>query len=48
MPSGFHGSSNEDDKESKEPDYKYDENSDKEGEEKQEQETKQITISQVF
>jgi hypothetical protein len=42
-------SSNEDDKESREPDYNDDdEKSDKVGEEKQEQETGEITINQVF
>jgi hypothetical protein len=42
-------SSNEDNnKESKEPDYNEDERSDKEGEEKQEHDTEEITINQVF
>src|SRR6266487_1660535 len=42
-------SSNEDNnKESKEPDYDEDEKSDKEGEEKQEHDTEEITINQVF
>jgi predicted transcriptional regulator len=41
-------SGNEDDKESKEPDYNEDEKSDKEDEEKQEQETGEITTNQVF
>jgi hypothetical protein len=40
-------SSNKDNKESKEPDYN-DEKSDKVGEEKQEHETGEITINQVF
>jgi hypothetical protein len=35
-------------RESKEPDYNDDENSDKVGEEKQEEETGEITINQVF
>ncbi|HSD04995.1 MAG TPA: hypothetical protein VLB45_04495 [Nitrosopumilaceae archaeon] len=46
-PSSSDISGNEDDKESKEPDYD-DENSDKEGEEKQEEQTGEITTNQVF
>jgi hypothetical protein len=42
-------SNSEDDKESKEADYDYDdEKSDKGGEEKQEQQTGEITVNQVF
>ena len=46
--SSSYNSSNEDDKESNEPDYDEGEKSDKVGEEKQEKETGQMTINQVF